>query len=711
MAERHNTIKSRLLSRFRKQSPFANCLVPLLDTLGWVGNQGQLAEAQSYMASQMDLPELRNTMAILKFESHSLYPSLESLDPRLVPCLFINDQGLPIVLIDKIDDKYLTFDGNTKKYTHIEDLHQVGEVVIFRSTGSEKVEFLRPQKGWFFKVASRFRTLFFLGLIITLVLTAFTFIAPLFVQTIYNQLAVIDDPESMHMMVVGIFIFLFGDFGFRALRGWLFGFISVRLGNMVGIEVLRRILYLPPSYTEEASLSSQISHLKDFETIREFIAGTSFVAMVELPYLVLLIVGLILLAGPVAYIPIVAIAAFALFAVLIGPVTAKSNAAASATVGIRQDMLLDMLSNFSTIKTTGCAAAWAKRHRELSGQACISTFKAARLNSLFSTITNTLVTFASLATMTVGVIEVLSGDMSIGALIASMLLLGRILSPMKSGLGSINQVGRLKKSIFQLDRLMAMQIENRIESNMSLTKKIQGKISFVNCSIRYSSDAPPALLGVNFSVNFGETLVVVGHNGSGKSTVLSLIMSHYQPQAGRVLIDDMNLRQIDPITLRKSIGFVPKSNKLFHGTLTQNCRLANPAASDQDVWDAAKRALIYDQIMDLPEGFNTFVNSRSIRDLSLKLGKGISLARVFLKQSNIILLDTPEFGLSGDPEKVENFIAEIKGFQQRSTTIIATQNKEFCQLADKVLWLERGRVRLFGPAAKVLEQYFEQTSQ
>jgi len=710
MALTNSSIKSKLLSRFKKQSPFAGCLVPLLDALGWVGNQNQLAEAQSYMAAQMDLAELRNTMAILKFESHSVHRSLSDLDSRVIPCLFIGKDDIPIVLIDRIEDRYLVFNGQTSQYSHLDELSQTGEVVLFRSSGSEKVEFLRPQKGWFFKVASRFRTLFMLGLVITLLLSIFTFISPLFVQTIYNQLGVIDDPKSMEMMVVGIFIFLVGDLGFRSLRGWLFGFISVRLGNMVGIEVLRRILYLPPSYTEEASLSSQIAHLKDFETIREFISSNGFVSMVELPFLVLLIIGLILLAGPVAYIPVVAILFFVLFAYLINPIIIKTNAAASAAATQRQEMLLDMLSNFGSIKTTGCSAAWVARHRELSGNASLATFRAARLNSLFSTTTGTLVTFSSLATMTVGVLEVLKGNMSIGALIASMLLLGRILAPMKNGLSSINQVSRLKKSIAQLDRLMAMQIENRIETNMSLTKKIQGKINFVNCSIRYTSEAPPALLGVNFSVNFGETLVVVGHNGSGKSTVLSLILSHYQPQAGRVLIDDMNLRQIDPITLRKSIGFVPKSNKLFHGTLTQNFRLANPAATSQEIWNAAKRAGIYDDIVDLPEGFNTFVNSRSIRDLSLKLGKGISLARVFLKQSNIILLDTPEFGLSGDPEKVESFISEIKKFQQRSTTIIATQNKEFCKLADKVLWLERGRVKLFGPASKVLEQYFQQTS-
>ncbi|OGG94927.1 MAG: hypothetical protein A2527_06200 [Candidatus Lambdaproteobacteria bacterium RIFOXYD2_FULL_50_16] len=700
-----SSIRFKLRTRFKKRSPFSNCLVPLLDSLGWLGTQSQLAEAHSYMASKMDLAEFRNTLAILKFESKGVSTQLDHLDPRLLPCIWVPEGGTAQVLVEQVEGKLLIFDGKSATYKQISSEPIKGLALLFESLQSDKIEFLKPQKEWFAKALGRFKVSFMLGLIITFILSVFTFISPMFVMTIYNELLVAESTYSLVFLVMGIFIFVIGDFGFRVLRSRLFGFVSVRMGNIVGIEVLRRILYLPPGFTEEASLASQISHIKDFESIREFFAGPGFTALVELPFVIMLIVGMVVIAGPVAYIPTISILIFIAFAFAINPLVKQTNAKASKAASERQEFLLDMLSNFQAIKFTGSASIFCQRYREISAKASLNSFYAARLNALIGTTSQSLVTFSSLATMTVGVYQVIGGGMSVGALMACMLLLGRVLAPVKTGLGIITQVGKLGKSVNQLDRLMSMNIETRIDTNMSLTKSIHGKLAFNNVSIRYNPEAPPALLAVQFDLKQGETLAIVGHDGAGKSTVLKLVLGYYHPQAGRVLIDDMNLRQIDPITLRKSIGYVPKSNQLFHGTLTQNMRLANPAATSQQIWEAARKASIYDEIMELPEGFNTFANSRTMGELAEKLGKGISLARVFLKEASLVLFDDPEFGLSGDAEKEAAFINEIRKIKGRSTILIATHHLSFIELADKILWLEKGRMRAYGSKEEILPKF------
>ncbi|MBF0095433.1 MAG: ATP-binding cassette domain-containing protein, partial [Alphaproteobacteria bacterium] len=581
-------------------SEFARCIVPLLDALGWRGDRTRLAEALPHFPQQTELIELINTMANLKYEGREVLGRMTDIDPRQMPCLFIPEDGGTQVLIGALGNDLLVYDGREGIYTQVPARPVMGRVVFFTVMRGNASSFLLPQAEWFRKVLERFRSIFLQAFVLSLILSGLAMLSPLMVTLIYDNVLSSRSMETLLWVGTGMALFVLADAGFRMLRSYLFQYVSVRLGNLVGNEVLRRLLYLPPSLTETTNLGAQVSRVRDFENIREFFAGAAVTILFDLPFIILLLLALIVIGGSLAYVPLVGIALFVIFVLATRPVIQRTNAAAAQTGSERQSFIIEMLSSLRAIKLASAARLWTQRHRTLSAEAAVAGYEVASVNALVNAFSNGLVVASAVATMAVGVQKVFTGEMTPGTLMAAMALVWRILTPLGTGLSVFTQVGRILRSVEQVDRLMNMRLESRDETLAGASSHMRGNVLFSNVSIRYAPDAPPALVGISFTTNTNEMTAIIGHDGAGKSTVLKLALGLYTPQAGRILIDNINLRQFDPVQLRRQIAYMPKNTHFFFGTIAQNIRLANPAADVREIEEACRLAGVLDQIMALP---------------------------------------------------------------------------------------------------------------
>lgn len=703
MKRRMRPEKPPLLSEIQTGSGYARCLIPLLDAVGWRGDQIHLLEALPHFPNQMGLVELLNTMANLKYEGKPLTVELQQMDARLLPCLFVSQAGSVQVLVALGESTFFCFDGATGEYIQRPRDQAKGTAYLFRVMNKSSQTLQQPQPDWFQRVMTRFTPIFIHAVLVTVVISLLTVVPPLFVKVIFDTILLSRSQETLLYLAVGMTFFIIADAGFRFLRVNLFRYVSVRLGHIMGVEVFRRLLFLPPAATETANLGSQVSRVKDFESIREFFAGPAAIALFELPFMLLLIVALAIIGGPVAWVPLATIAVFAVFGMVMMPIVQRSNASVAQAGSERQAFIVEMLASLRAIKHTGATHIWHERYRTLAAEAAIATYDAARVTSVVNAISYLLVMLGGLGTLLVSIDRVMAGSMSTGDMVGTMFIVWRILAPIGSGFGVLTQVGRTGKSIEQINRLMSLKLENKQEANVAVDKGMMGKIAFSGVSIRYFPEAPPALLGVEFAVEPGTLTVVVGHDGGGKTTVLKLIMGLYHPQAGRVVIDNTNVRQFDPLLLRRSLGYAPKRNYLFYGTIAQNIRMANPVASEEALHEAATQAMVLDEILALPEGFQTRIGDHNINQLSLSFQKRISLARLFLRNARIVLLDEPEYGL---PERLQSaLLAKLARMKGEHTLFVATHMPDFFNIADKALWLENGRVRAWGAADVVARLY------
>ncbi|TAN50759.1 MAG: peptidase domain-containing ABC transporter [Methylococcaceae bacterium] len=683
----------------------ARCLLPLLDALGWRGDQAHLQEAMPHLPESMSLNDVLNTLANLKFEGRLIPTRLRRIEQRATPCLFMpDDGGSPLVVVAAGAEMLLAFDGASGEFRHLPGDNRKGWAALFTAMDKSAHSLLMPQQEWFRKVMTRFRPVVGHAVLISLLVSVLSFVAPLFVGFIYDGALVSGSPDSLLYLGAGMMFFVLADAGFRFLRSHLFLYVSNRLGNIIGNEVFRRLMFLPPAFTETANVGAQVARIKDFETVREFFGGQALIALFELPFMLLLVVALLFVGGRVALVPLGAILLFVAFGFAVTPSVRRNNQAVAQSGSDKQSFVLEVLTNMRAIRCAGAMENWRARYRDISLRSAWNAYSMARLNGLINAFSYGLVTFSGLATLMVGVRDVTAGAMTLGTLAASMMLVWRILAPLGTGFGVFTQIGRIVRSIAQVDRLMAMSMENRQEANMRIERQFRGLINFADVSIRYQPDAPAALLNVSFNLEPGKVLVLVGHDGAGKTTVLKLILGLYAPQVGRVLLDNVNLRQIDPIQLRHAIGYAPKDNYLFYGTVLQNLKFANPTASDEEVEAALQRVSgLKEEIAAMPEGFDTRIKVDSLGRFSGSFLKRLCLARVFLRNSRVLLLDEPEARLSAaEVLRLRDAIAELRGDY---TVVLATHEPALFAVADQMLWLESGRVKGWGDALDVAQRY------
>jgi len=300
------------------------------------------------------------------------------------------------------------------------------------------------------------------------------------------------------------------------------------------------------------------------------------------------------------------------------------------------------------------------------------------------------VTLSGLAAVVLGVLSVLSGTMTAGALIAGMMLIWRILGPMQTCFVMLSRWEQTQASIRQVDGLMALETERPSPLEARMAPPDQGAIVFHRVTLRYLPQSEPVLAGASFAIQPGQVVAVTGAEGTGKSTLLLLIAGLYRPQGGLVRIDGHDVRSFNPAVLRRSIGWVPQSPGLLYGTIAQNLRLARPSATDADLRAAAAEAGVLEAIEALPNGFDTRVGDNHRGRLPRSILQRIALAGALLRDAPILLLDEPVAGL--DDACAKAFTDVIASRRGRCTILMATHRPSHIRMADRVLRLRDGQV-------------------
>lgn len=693
-------VREGRLGGFTASSDLALCLLPLLDALGDSSSPRAVAESLPHFADDLDLTDMLNVMANLGWESRSLTLRLHKLDPRLTPGLLLpHDAGRAMVVLGCDGDTLRVYDPAARDVVERPATGLRGLYYVFRQ--ASQLEGERQQGGYFRRLLTRFRPLILRTLGATLASNLIMLATPLFIMSIYDKVIPNGALGTLAMMLIGIAVALAGDWALKSLRARMIAHLGGRLDYILGRAVFQRVLSLAPAFTEMANISSQVARLKDFETIREFFTGPVASVLFELPFAVIFLLMMALLGGPIAIVPAASMVLFMIIAAVMRPVMRRQVAEAAKAGSRRHEFLVEIFSKVRDIKDTGSEDIWRERFRELSAEAVTASQASTRTTAVLAAVSQGLIVLTGLVTLAWGVMRALNGDMTIGALIASMIMVWWVLKPLGVVFSAMTQLERVRDSIAQIDRLMTIAPEWQ-EGAAALGKQMRGKVTLNQVSLRYLADQDPAIAGLSLQVEPGEILAIAGPNGSGKSTILKMILGMYRPQAGTVRIDDVDIRQMDPLTLRQAIAYVPQTCEIFFGTVAQNLRLAQPEASDRELrWACAEAGLLED-IETLPEGFSTRVGDGRTMSLPSHFLQRLSLARAYLKRAPITLFDEPANGLdfTGD----QQFMKVIQRMRGHSTVLLVSHRPSHLKLADRVAILHQGQLRMVGPPEQVLSR-------
>ncbi len=703
-------LKGALDPTLERLSGVTACLLPILKEMDWQGDMREIAEALPHFVDEIDLTHLRNTLLNLGYETHPAKTVLGRMDKRLVPCIFVEAETEETTVILSMTGKLAKVWRNGNLDTvDLRTAQLDGTAYYITKSGQENPLEAPHIMGWFGQVLGRFQRSAKMLFMITLVTNVIAILFPVFIMFIYDRVIRMQSSETLPFLLIGVLIFLGVDLALRYLRAKTIGYVAGRIDYVLGVKTFDRIFNLSPVYTERAAVSTQLARIKEFESIRDFFTGPLVNAAVELPFILLTVTAIGILAGPLAFVPLITLLGYVLVGMFMLPRSRQLKQESGHASSSRDDLLVETLLSNRTIKETSSEDLWEERYRLSSADACYTKQKFENHNAVMDAVSQALVMLSGVVVLAWGTHLVILQQLSVGALIATMILVWKALTPIQTGFLAYAKLDQIKRSLLQLNNLMALRPEGNLGKARLLLETPDGDIAFKNVSFRYGPDTDPALLQASFNVKKGHLVSFVGPNSSGKSTILKLLLGLYQAQGGALTIDGLDTRQIDPRDLRRKIGYAPQDVQFFYGTIEQNLRLSDPTVSDQRLREAVRQVGLLEVVEALPEGFQTRIGLGTSEDLAPGFLQRLNIARALVRDAPILLLDEPGQGLddAGDQALVET-LENLKGSR---TILMVSHRPSHIRLSDHAVLLNRGMVEFEGNPEDALKLIFGRAKQ
>lgn len=367
---------------------------------------------------------------------------------------------------------------------------------------------------------------------------------------------------------------------------------------------------------------------------------------------------------------------------------------------LRNAALVESLTALETIKTQGAEGVVQNKWERTS--AFLSRTNA-QMRLLSASATNgaaTITQIVSVALIVAGVYLIHERMLTMGGLIAVNMLGGRAIAPLGQAVGMLMQFQNARMSLETLDKLMAQPVERPDASAFIHRPEIEGEIEFRDVSFSYPGQDEPALQNVSLRIAPGEHVVILGRTGSGKTTLQKLMLGLYQPTAGAVRIDGIDLRQLDPADLRRNVGFVGQDATLFYGTLRENISIGAPYADDSAIVHAAEVAGLTQFVNRHPKGFDMLIGERG-ESLSGGQRQEVAIARAVLMDPPVLFFDEPTSAMDFTTEAA--FKERLRRFAAHKTMVIVTHRSSLIDLATRMIVVDDGRIVADGPREKVVQ--------
>ncbi len=560
-----------------------------------------------------------------------------------------------------------------------------------------------PEPGrWFWGVFRRNRWLFVWALLGTMALNVFGALVPFYSMAVYDRVIPHAALGSLGVLTSAAALILLFELVMRLLRSNLLEAAARRMDVALSARVFAQCLKMRAS-SRPASGGVLANTVRDFEAVREFFAASTLTVVGDLPF-VLLYIGVILLVGGwLAVVPLIAIPLLlGISWAARGPLSRRVNEGMQES-SQRTAHLFETMNGLDTVKALG-AEAWSRRKWEGLTQAIAQNNLHTREITHRVSYANAAV-LAAVAVVVVGMGAMLVAEnaLTLGQVIAVSLLTARALAPISQLAGLIVRWEQTKLSYSALDKVMNAPTDHA-ESSLQ-APRLMGEVELRELSFAYPRQ-PPTLRNLNLRIRAGEKVGIIGKLGSGKSTVLKLILNQHAPSAGSVLLDDLVNTQLEPLSMRRQIGYVPQDVTLFHGSIRENIELGRVNAKDSTLLAAIRLSTLDDVIAQLPEGVATQVGERGER-LSGGQRQLVAMARALLMGPRILLLDEPSSMV--DPATEQRMIARLRSLKT-TTMIMATHRMAMLALVDRLIVMDRGQIVADGPRDQVLKALTAQRS-
>ena len=475
-----------------------------------------------------------------------------------------------------------------------------------------------------------------------------------------------------------------------SLKTFLFAETTNRIDQRLGAEVIDHLLRLPLGYFDRRPVGELGTRVAELEKIREFLTGQALTTVLDAAFSVIYIVVMVIYSWVLTLIALSVLPIQIGLTILGAPLFRRQFRAAAEENAKTQSHLVEVLTGIQTVKAQNVEMVSRWRWQEFYSQYIARTFEKTITGTALNQTSQVLQKISQLMVLWIGASMVLSGDLTLGQLIAFRIISGYVTQPLLRLSAIWQNIQELRVSFERLaDVIDTPEESDEVDKSKVMLPPLQGDVRFENLSFRFTSGQPQVLKEVNLEVPSGTFVGVVGQSGSGKSTLMKLLPRLYAPEEGRILIDGYDIGKVELYSLRRQIGIVPQDPLLFSGTVSENIALTNPEASSEEIVRAAQLANAHDFIMDLPSGYSTSVGERGAA-LSGGQRQRVAIARTLLSNPKLLVMDEATSALDYETERkvCDNLLDNLND----RTVFFITHRLSTIRQADMIVMLHAGAV-------------------
>ncbi|WP_319498682.1 type I secretion system permease/ATPase [uncultured Cohaesibacter sp.] len=544
---------------------------------------------------------------------------------------------------------------------------------------------------WFWSTVTHFWPSYAQVAVAALLVNLLALASPLFVMNVYDRVIPNLAIPTLWTLTIGVSIAILFDLILRILRSWIVDATGRRIDMSISGRLYDHLvsLRLQARPVSTGVLSNQI---REFDTIRDALTSGAVVAALDSVFIGVFLYVMWLIVGPLMLVAAIAVPAVLTFTLLCQiPMNAAARRSQS-DASRRHGLLVSTVGGLEDVKAIG-AASWLRRQWDRAVAASSKSSSATRFwNTLSLTCMTTTQQIVSVAVITWGVFLVLEGHITVGALIATNILSGRVLAPLSNVAQTLSRLAHARSSLKGLNGFMALPGDTVATQQGIVARKEGHSISARALSLNYPGSDIASLQDISVTIRPGERVAIIGQIGSGKSSLGRCLAGLLDPTDGAVLIDDQNISQFGAAAIRKVIVYCSQDPDLFEGSLRDNVIVGHPFASDEEVVESLRISGVDQFAARHPLGLAMPVHERG-RNLSGGQKQAIALARVLIKKPAILFLDEPTASMDSASER--RFMATLKSaLGPNNTLILATHKERMLELADRIIVLDQGRVAM-----------------
>ncbi|WP_428026131.1 type I secretion system permease/ATPase [Arcobacter sp.] len=630
--------------------------------------------------------------------------SVEKLTKLALPAVLILKKNRSCVLLDydvKTSTAKIILPGVSSGETEISlsklNSEFTGEVIIIKpefnfNNRLDKEILVETSKEWFWGTIFRNKGIYKQVILVSVFINIFILATPLFTMNVYDRVLPNNAIETLWVLFIGISVVMFFDFIMKILRSYFLGIASKRTDTIISNKIFNHVLNIKID-SKPVSTGQFVSRLQAFESVREFFTSATIATFVDFPFSIFFLIVIFYISGPLVLVT--------LATVIISILTSWYMQKPLKTIieksvkeeQIKQTTLIETVTGLEIIKSVKAQNRMRTNWDQSIGKTVHFAEKGQFLSQSISFFTAFIAQFSNIVIVAGGVSLASKGDITMGAIIAAMMLNGRTIAPVSQLVSLIMRYDKTMLSLSNLDEIMKMPVEKENKNYIS-RPNLNGNIELKNVDFSYRESNFKILKNLNLTIKKGEKVAILGKIGSGKSTILKLIMNLYEPKNGSVLVDDVDVRQIDPIDLRSAIGMVPQEPFLFMGTIKDNITIGEQYVSDEELLEVSKVAGLDEFLGKHEAGFDLLVGERG-EGLSGGEKQSVTLARALISDPNFLILDEPTNSMDSQTERA--FIENLKRVIFDKTLIIVTHKTSILELVDRVIVVDNGNIVFDGP--------------